>query len=538
MGLRLNLQHASWLAYLLAPDRAIPPASLLGEDAKHASQVFAHFISQLETGFMSGRGDEKRWAQKLQRLYGAAEAFQRGHPEEIEYAVRELREFLGDRAWTALILPSGRNPDFDRRMCSREYLRSLVDVRPEDAGLILQLEEPPTDEFVLSGLFPAFRTALSAANEWPGILIWRPVQSLSLGLARRTIQRAEEAMFFPVHESPQMLEESRWLVDRLADLGRHPLRFLAEVYRRRFDFTLPRYSEETTLIHLSDIHAGSPQAQLRLPRLPALVKKIQAEGGRSRRYLIVVSGDLMDTPNEENIATVRGFMDQLADLSTEPLITCWGNHDVRKGGIWKEDLRAVRALLNDGPPVQRFCGGRLGVVIFDSVRDGYWARGFVGNQQLVDLGTRLDRKGNYDAASLIGVLHHHPVQVQIPAYYKPPFYERWLGRHAHKTDRLKDADQFNQFVEERNFGCVLHGHKHIPHISKTPGNVPVYGCGSSVGKLETVDGSPYVSVNVVSFEPNTRRLTVRLLAERIDGGGLREMDRAEILSLGIMRSRF
>jgi hypothetical protein len=47
-----------------------------------------------------------------------------------------------------------------------------------------------------------------------------------------------------------------------------------------------------------------------------------------------------------------------------------------------------------------------------------------------------------------------------------------------------------------------------------------------------VDRRPYLSINVLSYEPGTRRITCRLLAERIPGGGLFEESRHEVVHLG------
>jgi hypothetical protein len=101
------------------------------------------------------------------------------------------------------------------------------------------------------------------------------------------------------------------------------------------------------------------------------------------------------------------------------------------------------------------------------------------------------------------------------------------------TVALEDGDEFVEFVESRRFGAVLHGHKHIPRIAVTPnGKIPVFGCGSSVGKVETNDRKPYLSVNVLSFEPESRRITCRLLAERMPGAGLFEDSRHEVIHIG------
>lgn len=545
MGLQINLQHASWLAYILAHEEEIPPVTMLGEDADHAAAVFHQFVGQLTDGFYSGRGHEKIWRTRLERMQRSMSAVHGGDQRAFFAAVLDVREFLRNRPWTALIIPSGRKSEFDWRLCDRDFLRHLVQVRPDDDGLILQLERPPEEELLLSGLFPAFRTALTSANEWPGILVWRPRANV---LQREGFFARHEVQFFPLRENDSALGQAAWLLNELAELSPATdsptppgarLPSVAQAYRREFGFAQLRSAANTTIIQLSDVHVGSRAAQLRLARLPSLVRQIMREGGQYDNYVIAVSGDMMDTPGDENLAQVRLFLESLAHLTKQPLITCWGNHDVRRDGMLDQKLSSIVQFLSTGAPVRSFCDGRLGIVTFNSVAGGHVARGWIGEQQLADVGNLLEHNGDYENASLIGILHHHPVSVAVPAWYKREFYERILGSWLQdKSDQLKDADRFIKFLEARNFGCVLHGHKHIPHINTTRGNVAVFGCGSSVGKVPTQDGSPYVSVNVVSFDPDSRRLTARLLAERVDGGGLREQDRAEILRLGVMRSKF
>jgi predicted phosphodiesterase len=75
---------------------------------------------------------------------------------------------------------------------------------------------------------------------------------------------------------------------------------------------------------------------------------------------------------------------------------------------------------------------------------------------------------------------------------------------------------------------LLHGHKHIPRATVHDGTA-IVGCGSSVGKVGTRDGQPYMSINVVSVDGKERRVTSRLLAERIPGGGLVEQQRHELV---------
>jgi hypothetical protein len=512
MGLHINLQHASWLAHILKPSGSVP--QLKGEDWEQ-SEVLHQFLYQIENNFYSGVGYERMWREEIAGLADAVHLARGGNEHIFAERIERVRKFLGDRPWTALILPSGRDRELDEQLCDRRLLREVVRIRPEDPGLILQLQEPPRDTLVLNDLFPAFRTALASINEWPGVLVW-----LNSG----------DSKFFSVAEKPLFHEQFHWIFSHLAASRLIDLEELGTLYEREFTEKTPRI-DEVTIIHLSDVHIGSKQASLRLPRLVQLVRNVIQEIGENRKFIIAVSGDLMNNPDERNLNEVRSFLDILANLTDEAIITCLGNHDVRKDGYLAENLKMAMRLPSLGDSIRTFCDGKLGVVTFNSVVEGKLARGFVGEQQMADIANQLDRDKKLTNARLIGMVHHHPIPVEVPEWYARPFYEKWLGGAFEKTESLEDSEEFISFVESRRFGCVIHGHKHIPHIGTSNGGVPIYGCGSSVGKVDTIDKRPYMSLNLINYDLSNNRLSARLLAERVAGGGLVEDRRSEILNL-------
>jgi hypothetical protein len=207
-----------------------------------------------------------------------------------------------------------------------------------------------------------------------------------------------------------------------------------------------------------------------------------------------------------------------------------GNHDVRKDGYLSENLRMAMQIDDRAGLVRWFEPHHLAIACFDSVRDGKLARGYIGERQFLDMGSRLDSKCRGDHGYMvIAALHHHPIPVEIPDWYARPFYERLLAGTFEKTDELEDADDFIAFVEQRQFAAVLHGHKHIPRLDATPEGIPVIGCGSTVGKVGTRDRRPFMSINLLTINTSNGKLSARLLAERIAGGGLAEYKSHEII---------
>lgn len=516
MGLHFDLRAANWVAYLIDPKRPLPR---LGEQWEEA-ETLRIFLRSLREDFLSSleyrrylRNETERALMVLEELEGDWR-----HPEEssrIAEALSTLRRSFSERPWTALIVPGSKDREFDEELCSKDFLQGLVGIRPADPGLILQLDSPPDSNFSLTDIFPAFRTALTNSNQWPGILIWT---------------NWGDSEFFPLPPRRHCLyDRSQWLFSHLATAYGVDLELLKQQYCREFPEAARRQSE-VVVIQLSDIHIGSKEASLRIPRLQQLVRNLIGEIGEDRRYVFAVSGDLMDNPEERNLDSVRAFIDFLSNLGAEALLTCLGNHDVRTDGYLSENLRMAMRAPQTNTAVTWLNDNRVGFVVFNSVIGGNLARGFIGEQQLLDLGNGIDRRRDWREQRMIGILHHHPVPIALPEWYSQPFYERLFGKKFERTDELADAAKFSAFVELRRFRCVLHGHKHIPHISATNNGVPVFGCGSSVGKVDTKDGNPYMSVNVITLDTDSGNMTARLLAERVPGGGLQEEKRHEMVS--------
>jgi hypothetical protein len=65
---------------------------------------------------------------------------------------------------------------------------------------------------------------------------------------------------------------------------------------------------------------------------------------------------------------------------------------------------------------------------------------------------------------------------------------------------------------------VMHGHKHIPR-PPTPGDVPILGCGSSVGAVESDQFDTVLSINLVTIDENSQSASCRLIVEYKIGHG-------------------
>lgn len=512
MGLRFDIQSANWIASIIDADTAVPNM----DSPETEYQTFHQFLEKLVQRYFSSPPRVELFRNRIQDILSQLDHHkaQEGLPYEL---LRELREHFRHRAWTALIIPSGNDPRIDKHLCSEELLRKLLlEEHSAQAGLILQLEVPPQNTFSLMDVFPAFRHALNESTHWPGVLIWT--------------SRGDTA-FVPISaNSISALNADLHTI--ISELGRRvdiDLEYFLIRQKRLFQ-TRKSPKSELNIVQLSDLHLGSREADQRIARVQQLVRNIISELGTESRIVPLVTGDLMDTPNKKCRDGVRTFIDYLSNLGTERPVIILGNHDVRKGGWLTNKYKAAFTLPIDANQVIWYEQNRVGLICFNSVRTGKLARGSIGNEQLLDIGNEIDRKKDWHEYKLIGALHHHPVPVEKPDWYAEPFYEKVLGNWFEKTDALEDAELFLNFVESRRMAALLHGHKHIPRISKTPsGLTPVFGCGSTVSKLVTQDGGLYMSINVITLNSSTGQLSGRLLAERIPGGGLTEYKHHELV---------
>jgi hypothetical protein len=515
MGLRFDINIANWIAYVLQSDAKIPG---LTSDISE-KEVLDVLLRKLDAGFRSSARRKEEFTNKVSQARLKLERYKwdsRGIAGDV---LRDIRADLGDRAWTALIVPSWTDREIDHFLCADNLLRRLVEPSNSVAeasyfsGLVLQLEQPERPDFPLVDVFPAFQTALNNSHRWPGVLVWTS---------------RSQSGFFPVPFSGLNNGEEtvQYILDLIKELNRNakldPVRVPGLPERaetQRLDYS----QKVLNIIQVSDIHLGTKEANRRLPQLQRWIRQLSDELKKSGPVIPIVTGDLMDTNDDDCVARAQLFMDFLSNLGTERPKVLLGNHDVRRGGIINEDFRAAMNLYVDPPHVHWYDDHKIGLVCFNSALGGDLARGEITEQQKVYLGNLIAQKNVWRDYVLVAALHHHPIKMELPDWYVRPFYEKVFGGWFGNTDKLIDADEFIDFVENHHMGVVIHGHKHIPKISETPvGRIPVFGCGSSVGKVRRKNRKTYLSLNVISIDTTQMRLTGRLLAQPIGGGAYHE----------------
>jgi 3',5'-cyclic AMP phosphodiesterase CpdA len=261
--------------------------------------------------------------------------------------------------------------------------------------------------------------------------------------------------------------------------------------------------------------------------------------------VFLVSGDVMQTPDESNVICANDFHDYLKDLQPcgrDPIFVL-GNHDVRRKGVLRN--RPASSSLNSAfdTRVEWIPDHPVGILCWNSADAGRIARGKITEGQYRIIEERLSLFPEKVAGRLlISLLHHHPLQFRRIDPEMRRFHMRTLGASLRKVlgsayehvDGLANSREFIRFCDSHGVKMILHGHKHIPIAGKITEHLPenrpilIFGSGSSVGKntylyrkLFNVDYE--IAMNEIVLDFHTRRLSGRLMAETQFDKGLATM---------------
>ena len=311
---RFNLQSANWISYVLDRRNQIPDI----EDPYLVRDTLLVFLGNLIDGMYFHEESNAKIIETAVRMRDAVRARLHHRYDDI---VMDLRDLFSKKKWTAVLIPSGfpESLSADQLLTSKYFLSKLSRTIKAEPHLILQLNEAPQKDFAITDIYPPFHSALSKSTRWPGILLWR---------------RSDEPLFFPLpSENPE--DAIRWIFSRVDDLPETPGDLLTHRYLDAFPSCGIDAASRLTLVHLSDTHIGSKISIERIVRVKDLLKEYVNEnrGDSSVRFLL--SGDVMQTPDEGNVICANDFHDYLKDLlpcGHDPIFVL-GNHDLRKKGV-------------------------------------------------------------------------------------------------------------------------------------------------------------------------------------------------------------
>ncbi len=279
--------------------------------------------------------------------------------------------------------------------------------------------------------------------------------------------------------------------------------------------------DQVRIVHLSDLHVGHSF-------LPARWNEILDYLPQIKPHIIIVSGDLVDSPWRSSLKRAQNFIGQLRQRApAAAVVVIPGNHDTRIFGIFSprhSDLAllllaavgiALRFLFKphglavgclglpilaifawlwtmihrrgfhryfpQAPALQTFNGLPVEILNFDSSTSdaAWWAQGFIPYERFSEL-DRLLRSRQMSRNVRIAVLHHHALPIPYDDEAEPMMI-------------LKDAGRFLAEVGKFSVPLVLHGHKHHYNFARVTieadqsrtHQVAVLSCGSATSSRET-----------------------------------------------------
>ena len=510
MGMKFDLTVANWLACVADPSISI--ATLGHTDNEKA--ILKLFLQRLTEGVFSSINESQDILDDLSLLLNGLVNL--SDEQSLEDFYIPVREYLLKRQWLALIIPSGIESSLDHILCDPELLGYLVRSTKNEQGLILQLEEAPHVTTTLLDVHGVLGTALNDSINWPGILIWSP---------------GGDSIFLPV-SSVDFLEidiEARvqWVFTKLFseltfDLGR----FKTE-YKQVFPEVFENENKAVNILHLSDLYIGNKDSSHRILRVQDYIRYLVEDLGETSKIIPVITGNLMENPSEKHLNQVRSFWEFLSGVGAENPLLVFGNNDVRKDGNINESYRNAVGFQNS--KVTWYEQEKLAIISLNTVVHGNLSQGAIGEEQLEAIEYEIERRKDSDDYKFVLILHHLPIAYEEQDCSIQLFYEKIIGRPLACVDAIEGTHILQIFVKKHSISVLLHGHQQAPLISQTEQNIPVVGCGRSTGFRSKTDGSVYFSINIITINPVTNKISSRLLAIRKPENGLVESKRHEVL---------
>jgi UDP-2,3-diacylglucosamine pyrophosphatase LpxH len=521
---RFNLQSANWISYVLDRRNQIPDIA----DPNLVQETLLVFLGNIIDGMYFHEPSNSKIIEKAVQMRDAVRARPQHRYDDI---VMDLRDIFSKREWTAVLIPSGFQESLsaDQLLTSKFFLSKLTRTIKTEPHLILHLNEAPKKDFAITDIYPPFHSALSKSTRWPGILLWR---------------RSDEPLFFPLPvENPE--DAIQWIFSRADDLAYTSVHLLMHLYMDTFPSCRIHAASRLTLVHLSDTHIGSKNSIERIIRVKDLLKDYVNENRGDSSVQFLLSGDVMQTPDESNVICANDFHDYLKDLQPrgqDPIFVL-GNHDVRKKGVLRNRVASSSLVPAFNARIEWVPDHPVGILCWNSADGGRMARGKITQEQYRTIEERLNLlPGGTTNPILISLLHHHPLQWRRIDPEMRRFHIKTLGASLRKligfayehADGLTNSQEFIRFCDSHGVKVILHGHKHIPIAGKIPGPPPenrpilIFGCGSAVGKntymyRKLFDVNYELSMNEIVLDFETHILSGRLMAETQYDKGLATM---------------
>lgn len=321
--------------------------------------------------------------------------------------------------------------------------------------------------------FPAFFCAMNHADLWPGVLIFNQNQQV----------------FAPL-SSKVDFEKLKQHIDEEDDLF--------EVY--------DDYQDDSYFLQLSDLHLGKNKRQKGLVQLYNSLAAITPLLHSQHQLKVLITGDLMESPNRKNMYLANDFMNSLKKQYKANVTFILGNHDVIVHGFnmaRNQKSKVIAYLL--GESIKVLEKEKIVIIKIDTTSEGNLARGKVGHRQLMEIDDELAAIDHLEDYMLIALLHHHVYPIGKAQFIKTKWHEKtFINRIVETSKVLVDAPLLIDWLEKRNIQYIFHGHKHLPFFRQEKDQYYIGG-GSSTGGLKESQ-SRYISYNVVKYNVKDQRM--------------------------------
>ncbi len=321
--------------------------------------------------------------------------------------------------------------------------------------------------------FSAFFCAMNHADLWPGVLIFNHKKQIFVSMKQQK-------------EFDQLLKH----IDNKDDL---------------FE-TYENYQYDSYFIQLSDLHLGKNKRQKGIAQLYTSLDSIVPYLSSNRQLKILMTGDLMESPNRKNMYLANDVMNSLKKIYKANVTFILGNHDVIVHGFnmaRNQKSKVIAYLL--GENVKVIQSEKLIIIKMDTTSEGNLARGKVGQRQLDEIDDELEAIDHIEDYTMIVMLHHHVYPISKAQFIKTKWHERtFINRIVETSKVLADAPLLIKWLKDRNIQYVFHGHKHLPFF-RTEGQQFYIGAGSATGGLKESQ-SRYISYNIVKYNEFDKKM--------------------------------